>query len=144
MSFVVQERHVDKLSFNHLFNCVPKVVRVHFFNNIRSVAGVSQTFHSIFLFYFLSQMGQSQIWQLFTILIYTFFFVLWPMLLKQLFHSFCSDFPCSYDGQEDSWGEILSVYRTCDLELSSSMFKHSSSHAYFKSKLKTYLFSSAY
>ena len=29
-----------------------------------------------------------------------------------------SDFPCPKDVQEDSWGEILSVYRTCHLELS--------------------------
>ena len=30
-----------------------------------------------------------------------------------------SDFPCPKGVQEDSWGEILSVYRTCPLELSS-------------------------
>ena len=29
-----------------------------------------------------------------------------------------SDFPCPKSVQEDSWGEILSVYRTCHLELS--------------------------
>ena len=29
-----------------------------------------------------------------------------------------SDFPCPKGVQEDSWGEILSVYRTCHLELS--------------------------
>ena len=42
-----------------------------------------------------------------------------------LFSSFSSfslkfaDFPCPKGVQEDSWGEILSVYRTCHLELSS-------------------------
>ena len=30
-----------------------------------------------------------------------------------------SDFPCLEGVQEDSWGQILSVYRTCHLELSS-------------------------
>ena len=29
-----------------------------------------------------------------------------------------SDFPCPKGVQDDSWGEILSVYRTCHLELS--------------------------
>ena len=29
-----------------------------------------------------------------------------------------SDFPCPKGVQEDSWGEILSVYQTCHLELS--------------------------
>ena len=32
-----------------------------------------------------------------------------------------SDIPCSKDGQEDPGGEILSIHRTCDLELSSSL-----------------------
>ena len=32
-----------------------------------------------------------------------------------------SDLPCSEDGKEDPGGEILSVHRTCHLELSSSL-----------------------
>ena len=32
-----------------------------------------------------------------------------------------SDIPCSKDGQEDLEGEILSIQRTCDLELSSCL-----------------------
>ena len=54
-----------------------------------------------------------------------------------------SDFPCPKGVQEDSWGEILSVYRTCHLELSFSV-RHATSLSSFKSKLKTHLFSSAY
>ena len=46
----------------------------------------------------------------------------------------------SQDGQEDHVGYILSIRRTCDLEISSSLCQASS----FKSKPKTHLFSFAY
>ena len=78
-----------------------------------------------------------------------------PPYLSELLHlcspfsSFslrCSDFLCPKGVQEDSWGEILSlvsVYRTCHLELSFSV-RHAISLSSFKSKLKTNLFYSAY
>ena len=51
-----------------------------------------------------------------------------------------SDFPCPKGVQEDSWGEILSVYRTCHLELLLSFsVRHATSLSSFKSKLKTHL-----
>ena len=53
-----------------------------------------------------------------------------------------SDFPCP-KGVQDSWGEILSVYRTCHLELSFSV-RHATSLSCFKSKLKIHIFSSPY
>ena len=55
-----------------------------------------------------------------------------------------SDFPCPKVVQEDSWGEILSVHRTCHLELSSFLCQACHVTFLFQVKLKTYLFSSAH
>ena len=55
-----------------------------------------------------------------------------------------SDFPCPKGVQEDSWGEILSVYRTCHLELSSFLCQACHVTLLFQVKTETHLFSSTY
>ena len=48
-----------------------------------------------------------------------------------------SDFPCPKGVQEDSWGEILSVYWTCHLELSSFLCQACHVTLLFQDKTET-------